>query len=96
MAWLCGKIISKCNIGLKTRFISGATVGAFIYVLLYISKSLIEDRFVLGLSIEAVMLTVAQKSVVSSINAIIAVIVAVPLGLALRPAVAKFIPKVIL
>ena len=39
------------------------------------------------------MLTVAQKSVVSSVNAVIAVIVAVPLGLALRPAVAKFLPK---
>ena len=39
------------------------------------------------------MLTIAQKSVVSSINAVIAVIAAVPLGLALHPAVAKFINK---
>ncbi|MCM1183216.1 MAG: ECF transporter S component [Roseburia sp.] len=93
MAWLCGKIISNCRMGLKTRFISGATAGAFIYVLLYISKTFVENRFVLGLPSEAVMLTVAQKSVVSGINAGIAVIVAVPLGLALRPAVAKFIPK---
>lgn len=93
MAWLCGKIISKCKAGVKIRFIGGAAAGAFIYVLLYISKSFIEDRFVLGLPLEAVMLTVTQKSVVSSINAIIAVIVAVPLGLALRPAIAKFILK---
>lgn len=93
MAWLCGKVISKWNIGLRTRFISGAAAGAFIYVMLYISKTFIEDRFVLGLPLGAVTLTVTQKSVVSSINAIIAVIVAVPLGLALRPAVAKFMPK---
>lgn len=93
MAWLCGKIISKCKVGLKIRFIGGAVAGAFLYVLLYISKSFIENRFVLGLPLEAVMLTVAQKSVVSSVNAVIAVIVAVPLGLALRPAVAKFLPK---
>lgn len=39
------------------------------------------------------MLTVTQKTVVSGANAVIAVIAAVPLGLALRPAVAKFMPK---
>lgn len=93
MAWLCGKIISKCNAGLKAKFISGAAAGAFVYVLLYISKTFIEDRFLLGLPLEAVMLTIAQKSIVSGANAIIAVIAAVPLGLTLRPAVAKFIQK---
>lgn len=67
--------------------------GAFLYVLLYISKTFIGDRFVLGLPLEAVMLTVTQKTVVSGANAVIAVIAAVPLGLALRPAVAKFMPK---
>lgn len=89
MAWLCGKIISKHNTGLKIRWISGATAGAFMYVLLYISKTFIEARFVLGLPLEAVMLTIMQKSAVSGINAAIAVIVAVPLGLALRPVIAK-------
>lgn len=91
MAWLCGKIIFKCNMGLKTRFTFGAATGAFLYVLLYVSKNFIENRFVLGLPMEAVMLTAAQKSAVSGVNAVIAVIVAVPLGLALRPAVSKFI-----
>ena len=93
MAWLCGKIISRCSVGLKMRFIGGSTAGAFLYVLLYIFKTFIEDRFVLGLPLEAVMLTVAQKSVVSSVNAVISVVVAVPLGLALRPAVTKFISQ---
>ena len=91
MAWLCGKMISGYHTGLKIRVISGAASGAFIYVLLYLSKTFIESRFVLGLPLEAVMLTVVQKSVVSSINAVIAVVAAVPLGLVLRPAVAKFL-----
>lgn len=91
MAWLCGKIISKRKAGRKIRFTGGAAAGAFLYVLLYISKTFIENRFILGLPLEAVMLTAAQKSAVSSANAFIAVIVAVPLGLALRPAVAKII-----
>ncbi|MCM1124601.1 MAG: ECF transporter S component [Eubacterium sp.] len=30
MGWLCGKIISKCSMGLKTRFISGAVAGVCI------------------------------------------------------------------
>ena len=50
-----------------------------------------EHRFVLGLPLEAVMLTVTQKAVVSSVNAIVACVVAVPLGLALRPVMAKMI-----
>ena len=58
----------------------------------YIAKAFIEDRFVLGLPLEAVMLTVTQKSIISSMNAVIAVIVAVPLGLALRPTAGKFLP----
>ncbi len=93
MAWLCGKIISACRAGLKTRLLCGAAAGAFTYVLLYISKTFLEDRFILGLPLEAVMLTVAQKSVVSGVNAVIAVIVAVPLGFYLRPAVAKWTSK---
>lgn len=93
MAWLCGNIISKSKAKLKLRFIGGGSAGAFLYVLLYISKTFIENRFVLGLPLEAAMLTVVQKSIVSSANAVIAVIVAVPLGLAMRPAAVKFMTK---
>ncbi len=91
MAWLCGKIISKYGTSLKKRYLAGATAGAFLYVLLYLSKCFIEDRLILSLPPEAVILTIAQKGIVSSVNAAIAVAVAVPLGLALRPAAAKFI-----
>ncbi len=91
MAWICGKIASGNSAHLKHRYIIGGIAGAFAYVVLYLSKSFIEHRFILGLPMEAVMLTTAQKAVVSSVNAIVACLVAVPLGLALRPVMAKII-----
>lgn len=91
MAWICGKITSGSPAHLKQRYVAGGIAGAFAYVVLYLSKSFIEHRFVLGLPLEAVMLTVTQKAVVSSVNAIVACVVAVPLGLALRPVMAKMI-----
>lgn len=95
MAWLCGKIISGGTDGRrrKARTAAGGIAGSFAYVLLYLLKGFIEDRFVLGLPLDAVMLTVAQKAVVSCINAVIAVAVAAPLGFVLRPVVAKFLPE---
>ncbi len=84
MAWVCGKIVGEHTAKLKSRFIGGALAGSLVYVLLYLSKSFIRDRFVLGLPFQAVALTVAQKAVASGVNAVIAVLVAVPLGLALK------------
>lgn len=84
MAWVCGKIVGKHGRKPKIRFIGGALAGSLVYVLLYLSKSFIRDRFVLGLPLPAVALTVAQKAVASGVNAAIAVLVAVPLGLALK------------
>lgn len=84
MAWVCGQIIGEHKTGLKGRFTWGALAGSLVYVLLYLSKSFIRNRFVLRLPFQAVMLTVAQKGIASGINAVIAVLVAVPLGLALK------------
>ncbi len=89
MAWICGKIAGRQTPGLKSHYIFGAAAGAFAYVILYLTKSFIEHRFVYGFPLEAVVLTVAQKAAVSTVNAVVAVIVAVPLGLALRPALKK-------
>ena len=86
---ICGKITSGSPAHRKQRYVVGGIAGAFAYVVLYLSKSFIEHRFVLGLPLEAAMLTVTQKAVVSSVNAIVACVVAVPLGLALRPVMAK-------
>lgn len=94
MAWLCGEIISRGKPGHKARAFAGGIAGSLLYVLLYLLKGFVEDRFVLGLPLDAVMLTVAQKGAVSCINAVIAVAVAVPLGLVLRPVVIKFLPEV--
>lgn len=91
MAWLCGKIAANQKIGRSKRFIIGALSGSVLYIVLYLSKSFIEHRFVLGLPLQAVLLTISQKAVVSGVNAIVAVCVAVPLGLALYPAIRKYI-----
>lgn len=89
MAWLCGKIAGYHEPALKSHYVLGAAAGAFAYVILYLTKSFIEHRYIYGFPLEAVVLTVSQKAVISGINAVIAVIVAIPLGLALQPAIKK-------
>ena len=93
MAWICGMFAFHKNSGISShkRYIIGSALGAFAYVLLYLSKSYIEHRFVLSLPLEVVMITLSQKAVVSSVNAVVSIIVAVPLGIALRPAVRRYL-----
>ena len=89
MAFICGVIAGKCDSPKLWRCILGAAVGALSYVILYLGKSFIEDHFVLGLPLEAVILTVTQKGIVSTVNGIIAALVSVPLFLTLRPLLKK-------
>ena len=89
MAWLCGKIASNQKIGKNKRFLIGALSGSVLYVVLYLSKSFIEHRFILSLPFQAVMLTICQKAVVSAVNAALAFLLAVPLGLSLYPIIKK-------
>lgn len=93
MAWICGMFAFRNKTGLSShkRYIIGSVLGAFAYVLLYLSKSYIEHRFVLGLPLEAVMITLTQKAIVSSVNAVVSVVVAVPLGIVLRPAIRRYL-----
>lgn len=88
MAWLCGKIVAGkgCR---KWWFLLGALSGSILYIVLYLSKNFITYRFALCLPLQAVLLTISQKAVVACVNATVAVCVAVPLGLALSPAVRK-------
>ena len=72
------------------RFLTSALCGSALYVILYLSKSFAEHYFVLNLPLEAVLLTLSQKAIVSSVNAVVAVCVAVPLGLSLGPVIRKF------
>ena len=84
MAWICGMIAKDQGNPKLWKYIVGAAVGALSYVVLYLSKSFIEDHFVLGLALDAVWLTVTQKGVVSLVNGIIAAAVSVPLFISLR------------
>lgn len=89
MAWICGKIASGNSAHRKRKYILGGIIGSFSYVILYLSKSFIEHRFILELPMEAVVLTVTQKAAVSSVNAVVACLVAVPLGLVLHPMIER-------
>lgn len=94
MAWICGaviwghRIIGSRKAGADRhrgkRYLAGSAAGSFAYVICYLSKNFVEYRFVLGVPLQAVLLMTAQKAAVSGINAVVACIVAVPLGLALR------------
>lgn len=89
MAWIYGKIASGNSAHRKRKYILGGIIGSFSYVVLYLSKSFIEHRFILELPMEAVVLTVTQKAAVSSVNAVVACLVAVPLGLVLHPMIER-------
>lgn len=98
MAWLCGTLSTGCperilmkKFSERSRLLIGASAGAFGYVLLYIGKNYIENRYVLGMPPEAVLLMMAQKGGISCVNAVVSVIVVVPLGLALRPVLERFL-----
>lgn len=90
MAWVCGKIASLSRPRRSICFLTGGLCGSVLYVILYLSKSFIEHYFVLKLPMEAVLLTLSQKAIVSGVNAVVAVCVAVPLGLSLRPVIIRF------
>lgn len=89
MAWICGMLSRGHERKGNLWCVLGAVTGAFSYVVLYLGKSFIEDHFVLGLPLDAVLLTVSQKAVVSTVNGVIAALVSVPLYLALRPALIR-------
>ena len=89
MAWVCGIIAHNCGKEAHWKTVLGAVLGAVSYVILYLGKSFIEDHFVLGLPLDAVLLTVSQKGLVSTVNGIIAAVVSVPLYLTLKPLLQK-------
>ncbi len=93
MACLCGVISSGGQSRRKWRYITGAAAGSFLYILLYLSKNFIEHHYVAGLPLDAVWLTLSQKALVSGANGVISTAVAVPLGLALTPALSRFLAQ---
>lgn len=89
MAWVCAMIAYRKDRLQLGRSIVGAVSGSLCYVVLYLGKSWIRDQFVMGLPVDAVMLTVSEKAAVSLVNAVLAVVIAVPLALSLHPVVKK-------
>ena len=96
MAWVCGILYKKWKNHGKTVLYSAiaGAAGAITYVILYLSKNFVEDYLLLKLPLQGVMVDIGQKGIVSLANGIIAVIVAVPLSLAIRPAVKKMLNQV--
>lgn len=95
MAWLCGKIYQMYR-HQKNPFwlsITAAAAGNLLYIVLYLGKSFFEAAVFLQQPIAGIILSVAQKGTVSLMNGVIAVIAAVPLSLAIRPALNKIMQK---
>lgn len=85
MAFICGKIAYGADSNaqnVKRNFIA-AIAGQFSYILLYLGKSFIES-LLLGNALETTLVSIGTKGVVSSVNAVIAILIAVPLAAALR------------
>ncbi len=88
MGFIAGKIshIKDYNGENKRINIIAAITGAAVYIVLYISKTIILQRFVLSSNWEAVIAVAGTKLVVSSVNAVVAVIASIALSLTIRPA----------
>lgn len=91
MGFVCGKIVSSKKMKPGLKYTLGSIAGAFSYVLLYLGNKFVEDYIIVGGKLSIVAVDIGQKAVISSINAVLAVIIAIPLGLALKPAIAKIL-----
>ncbi|MDO4731682.1 MAG: ECF transporter S component [Clostridia bacterium] len=90
MAFICGLIANSKKrkaYDLKFNALAGIS-GMVTYLILHLSETFIH-KLLLGVSVEAVAILVAQKFVVSGINAIIALIIAVPLGTYMKKLLSK-------
>lgn len=90
LAAVCGWIAHAkgCRGENHKRNIVAAVCGSVTYIILYLSKAFVQGLLV-GNDINVVLLAVAEKLLTSSINAVIAVIISVPLSAAIRLALAK-------
>jgi len=86
MAWVAGKLSEKSGSKNTFGYAASAACGSLTYVILYVIKTFVQNRVVLGYELETVYATMLTKGVTSLVNGIIAVIFAVLLNAALRPA----------
>lgn len=86
MAFICGLIARRGGVA---RTALGAACGSLLYVALYLAQGFLEATLVLRVETETALISTGIKAATSGINAVISVAAAVPLGLALRRAIAK-------
>lgn len=81
LAFVAGMIYRKRKSLIdKKRLILASVCGQLTYVVLYLLKSFITNKFVMGFTMEAVMAELIPKAGVSLFNALISVIIAVLLA----------------
>ena len=78
MAWVCGRLLGSTVVSLRRadRTVIASIVGALTYVLLYMLKTFIYQRYVYAFPMDAVGATLVSKLIPSLINALAAVIAA--------------------
>lgn len=95
MGWLCGKIAWSGNMDTENitgkkipsvRMIIAGISGAIFYVILYLTKNFIYYKFFLRMEDTPMLISLGQKGIVSLINGVLAVVIAVPLAMTLRAA----------
>ncbi len=91
IGFTAGKIAySDSANGMNTKKnITGAIAGSLAYIVLYLGKNFISNMFFLRTELETALIATAQKGTASLINAVIAVIVSVPLAAALKRALSN-------
>lgn len=91
MAWICAKIAFSGGSEAKNhgKNIAASVIGALSYVVLYMLKTFVYQKFVYGYPMDAVWLTMGSKLPGSLINALAAMIVAPILYTALSSALQR-------
>lgn len=77
MGFLAGLIYKKRSKLIDMpRLVTANIIGQLAYVILYLLKTFVKNRFILGLTLEATMAEVIPRAGVSLFNALISVIIA--------------------
>ena len=88
MAFVAGMVYkNRKELVDKPKIIVGSILGQLTYVVLYLGKTFIKDKFIMAFTLEATMAEVIQKAGVSLTNAVISIIIAGVLAIPLLKAV---------
>ncbi len=86
MAFVCGKIAYGNNARARVfpRNIVAACAGQVTYIILHLSRVMSDNMFVKGVEWETNLITTVQSAGVSLLNAVFAVVISVPLAMAIN------------